>query len=40
MPTARHGFAKGVLDGNLYAVSGVSLVSMFSVVAVNEVYTP
>jgi N-acetylneuraminic acid mutarotase len=40
MPTARHGFAKGVLDGKIYAVSGVSLVSMFSVVAVNEVYTP
>jgi N-acetylneuraminic acid mutarotase len=40
MPTARHGFAKGVLDGRLYAVSGVSLLSMFSVLAVNEVYTP
>jgi N-acetylneuraminic acid mutarotase len=40
MPTARHGFAKGVLDGKLYAVSGVSLMHMFSVVAVNEVYTP
>jgi N-acetylneuraminic acid mutarotase len=40
MPTARHGFAKGVLDGKLYAVSGVSILHMFSVVAVNEVYTP
>jgi N-acetylneuraminic acid mutarotase len=40
MPTARHRFAKGVLDGKLYAVSGVGLMSMFSVVAVNEVYTP
>jgi N-acetylneuraminic acid mutarotase len=40
MPTARHGFAKGVLDGKLYAVSGVSTIHMFSVVAVNEVYTP
>lgn len=40
MPTARHGFAKGVLDGKLYAVSGVNLLSMFSVLAVNEVYTP
>jgi hypothetical protein len=40
MPTARHGFAKGVLDGKLYAVSGVSLMHMFSVVAVSEVYTP
>jgi N-acetylneuraminic acid mutarotase len=40
MPIARHGFAKGVLDGKLYAVSGVSLMHMFSVVAVNEVYTP
>ena len=40
MPTARRGFAKGVLDGKLYTVSGVSLLNMFSVVAVNEVYTP
>jgi N-acetylneuraminic acid mutarotase len=40
MPSPRRGFAKGVLDGKLYAVSGISLVSMFSVVAVNEVYTP
>jgi len=40
MPTARHGFAKAVLDGKLYAVSGVSILHMFSVVAVNEVYTP
>jgi hypothetical protein len=40
MPTARRGFAKGVLDGKLYAVSGVSLVNMFSVVAVPSAYTP
>jgi N-acetylneuraminic acid mutarotase len=40
MPAARHGFAKGVLDGKLFAVSGVSILHMFSVVAVNEVYTP
>jgi N-acetylneuraminic acid mutarotase len=40
MPTARHGFAKGVINGKLYAVSGTSLTHMFSVVAVNEVYTP
>jgi N-acetylneuraminic acid mutarotase len=41
MPTARHGFAKGVLDGKLYAVSGNSLMNMmFSVMALNEVYTP
>jgi N-acetylneuraminic acid mutarotase len=40
MPTARHGFAKGVIDGKLYAVSGISLMHMFSVVAVNEAYTP
>ena len=40
MPTARHGFAKGVLDGMLYAVSGVSTVHVFSVLAVNEVYRP
>jgi N-acetylneuraminic acid mutarotase len=40
MSTARRGFAKGVFDGKLYAVSGVGLVSSFSVVAVNEVYTP
>jgi len=40
MPSPRRGFAKWVLDGKLYAVSGISLVSMFSVVAVNEVYTP
>ena len=40
MPTARHGFARGVIDGKLYAVSGTSLIHMFAVVAVNEVYTP
>ena len=40
MPTARHGFAKGVIDGKLYTVSGTSLMHMFSVVAVNEVYAP
>ena len=41
MPTPRHGFAKGVIDGKLYAVSGVTTASsMFSIVAVNEVYTP
>jgi N-acetylneuraminic acid mutarotase len=40
MPTARHGFAKGVFDGKLYTISGVSLMHMFSVVAVNEGYTP
>jgi N-acetylneuraminic acid mutarotase len=40
MPTPRHGFAKGVIDGKLYAVSGVNIAGMFSVVAVNEVYTP
>jgi N-acetylneuraminic acid mutarotase len=41
MPTPRHGFAKGVIDGRLYAVSGVTTASsMFSIVAVNEVYTP
>ena len=41
MPTARHGFAKGVLDGKLYTVSGVSLMNMMlSVMALNEVYTP
>lgn len=41
MPTPRHGFAKGVLDGKLYAVSGTNLMSfMFSRMALNEVYTP
>ena len=41
MPTPRHGFAKGVIDGKFYAVSGVTSASnMFSIVAVNEVYTP
>jgi N-acetylneuraminic acid mutarotase len=40
MPTARHGFAKGGIDGKLYAVSGTSLTHTFSVVAMNEVYTP
>src|SRR5215472_9107090 len=40
MPTARHGFAKGVIDGKLYAVSGVGLLHTFSFVALNEVYTP
>lgn len=41
MPTPRHGFAKGVLDGKLYAVSGVAMdEGPFSVVAVTEVYTP
>jgi N-acetylneuraminic acid mutarotase len=40
MPTARRGFAKGVLDGKLYTVSGVSLLNMFSVVAVPSTHTP
>ena len=40
MPTPRHGFAKGVIDGKLYAVSGVTRDGMFSIVAVNEVYSP
>ena len=41
MPTARRGFAKAVLDGTIYAVSGVSTSAMvFSVVAVNEGYRP
>jgi len=41
MPTQRRGVAKGVLDGKIYAVSGVSTSAMmFSVIAVNEVYTP
>jgi N-acetylneuraminic acid mutarotase len=40
MPTPRYGFAKGVIDGKLYAVSGVTRAGMFSVIAVNEVYTP
>ena len=40
MPTPRHGFAKGVIDGKLYAVSGITRAAMFSAVAVNEVYTP
>ena len=39
MPTARHGFAKGVIDGKLHAVSGMDM-GMFSIVAVHEVYTP
>jgi len=38
MPTPRHGFAKGVIDGKLYAVLGVTTASgAFSIVAVNEV---
>ena len=41
MPTPRHSYAKGVIDGKFYAVSGVTTAtSMFSIVAVNEVYTP
>jgi len=41
MPIARHGFAKGVIDGKLYAVSGVSLLHpMYSRQALNEVYRP
>jgi hypothetical protein len=40
MPTPRHGFAKGVIDGKLYAVSGVTRAAMFSALSVNEVYTP
>ena len=41
MPTPRHGFAKAVLDGKIYAVSGISTAAMgFSVAAVNEMYTP
>jgi N-acetylneuraminic acid mutarotase len=41
MPTPRHNFAKGVVDGKLYAVSGITrAAAMFSIVAVNEVFTP
>lgn len=41
MPTPRHNFAKGVVDGKLYAVSGMTrAAAMFSIVAVNEVFTP
>jgi N-acetylneuraminic acid mutarotase len=40
MPTPRHGFAKGIIDGKLYAVSGVTRDGMFPIAAVNEVYTP
>jgi N-acetylneuraminic acid mutarotase len=43
LPTPRHGFAKAVIDGRLYAVSGVNNAGgagTLSVVAVNEVYTP
>jgi N-acetylneuraminic acid mutarotase len=43
LPTPRHGFAKAVIDGKLYAVSGVNNAGgagTLSVVAVNEVYTP
>jgi hypothetical protein len=41
MPTPRHNFAKGVVDGKLYAVSGMTRAAvMFSIVAVNEVFTP
>jgi N-acetylneuraminic acid mutarotase len=43
MPTPRHGFAKAVVDGKLYAVSGVNNAGgagTLSVVSVNEVFTP
>jgi N-acetylneuraminic acid mutarotase len=43
MLTPRHGFAVGVIDGRLYAVSGVNNAGgagPLSVVAVNEVYAP
>lgn len=40
MPTPRHSFAKGVIDGKLYAVSGFTRAAMFSIVAANEMYTP
>ena len=41
MPIPRRGFAKAVLGGKLYAISGVSTAAMvFSVAALNEVYTP
>jgi N-acetylneuraminic acid mutarotase len=43
MPTPRHGFAKAVVDGKLYAVSGVNNpggAGTLSVIDVNEVYAP
>jgi N-acetylneuraminic acid mutarotase len=40
MPTPRYGFAKGVIDGKFYAVSGITRAVMFSAAAVNEVYAP
>lgn len=43
MPTPRHGFAVAVIDGKLYAVSGVNNAGgagPLSVLDVNEVYTP
>jgi N-acetylneuraminic acid mutarotase len=43
MPTPRHGFAKAVVDGKLYAVSGVNNAGgagTLSVINVNEVYAP
>jgi len=41
MPTGLQGFAKGVLDGKLYAVSGIGLrAPMYSRAALSEAYTP
>src|SRR6516165_5735262 len=41
MPNARSAIGAAALDGKFYAVSGVTSASnMFSIVAVNEVYTP
>jgi N-acetylneuraminic acid mutarotase len=43
MPTPRHGFAVAVIEGKLYAVSGVNNAGgagPLSVVTVNEVFTP
>ncbi len=43
MPTARHGFAKAVIDGKIYVVSGVNNAGgsgPLNVLDLNEVYTP